>query len=179
MSFPIFSALVFAENTGTKPDILSNSAYTFVFGLISLLVLYWVLKKILWKPVTKFMEDRTANIQNEIEKADQKNIEADALKEQYQLSLTNVQKESIDIIEQARQKAQIQSQEIMNAAVKEAEAYKANAREDMIKERDALLASLHNEITSLALAAASKVIEENMDFEKNRKLVNAIIAEEV
>jgi len=55
---------------------------------------------------------------------------------------------------------------------------KLKAKEEIEREKNEALKEIRNEVVSLALEAASKVLEANMDTEENRKLVNRFIDEQ-
>jgi F-type H+-transporting ATPase subunit b len=50
------------------------------------------------------------------------------------------------------------------------------ARRDIAAERDKAIAQLRREAVDLAIAGASKVVEENLDTDRNRKLVETFLA---
>ena len=54
----------------------------------------------------------------------------------------------------------------------------AKAEENIAAQREEMYRNLRNEIVSLALSSASKVIEANMDNKANRALVDKFIKEE-
>jgi F-type H+-transporting ATPase subunit b len=82
--------------------LLSIHLPTFIFAIINLGILYWFLKKVLFGPVTKFMENRTKNIANSIQTAEQKLAEAEAMKENYENQLQNAKEQADAILKEAR-----------------------------------------------------------------------------
>ncbi|MEI6602737.1 MAG: F0F1 ATP synthase subunit B [Clostridia bacterium] len=157
---------------------ISFDPYLWIYILINLLVLFFVLKKLLWKPVTAFLEKRTNTIAETIDGANQKMLEADTLKTQYQGALNTARIEAAKIVEDSRKRAQQEYNLLLEAATKDAEAFKSRTRKEMAHERQEMLAKLKSEIAGLALSAASKVIEANMDSETNRAFVNDFIEKE-
>ncbi len=149
-----------------------------VFVFINLMVIYFVLKKLLWKPVTEFMEKRTKSIADSIVDANAKLSEAEELKKEYHLSLNNARIEAAKIVEDSRMRAQQEYNAMLDSATKDAEEFKAKTRKEMTREREDMLSKLKSEIAGLALSAASKVIEKNMDTEANRAFVDEIIDKE-
>lgn len=150
---------------------------TFIWTIINLIVLYLFLRKLLFKPVTSFMEKRTSSIKESLNNADLKLKEADSLKLKYEDKLKSAFAEAEKIINEAREKATKQYEEILSNAKKDADSKLQKAREEIELEKAKMMKEVKKQITSLAIAAASKVIEANMDNEKNIALVNKFIDE--
>lgn len=150
---------------------------TFVFVAFNLLILYWALKKFLFGPVTAFMENRERSIKDAISNADQNKTEAQKLKQQYEVQLQNSRIEADDILKEARDRANREYEKVVAEARSEAQNILEKARETTEHERMEMLKEVRNQVASLALAAASKVLENNMDTESNRVLVDKFIDE--
>lgn len=152
-------------------------AIKFIFVAINLLILYFVLNKILFKPVTAFMESRAKTIGDAIANADKSRVEAEELKKKYVDQLKSAKEEADKILEAARSRGSKEYDEIMGTAKKDAEGVLVRAREEIEREKLQMIKEVRGQIAGLALAAASKVIESNMDTETNRALVNKFIDE--
>lgn len=148
-----------------------------VFAILNLLLLYFILRKVLFKPVTEFMENRTQSIKNSIDDAEKQKAEAIELKRSYEEQLAHAKEDAEKIIREARAKAETEHDQIVAQARTEAEAIITRAREDIENERRQMISELRAQVAGLALAAASRVIEVNLDTEKNRVLVDKFIDE--
>ncbi|MEI6132166.1 MAG: F0F1 ATP synthase subunit B [Bacillota bacterium] len=157
---------------------VSPEPLSWIWIFINLIVILVVLRKLLWKPVTAFLEKRTNSISETITNAQKQLSEAETLKKEYHSSLNNARIEAAKIIEDSRKRAQQEYNGMLEAASKDAEAFKAKTRKEIAHEREEMLSKLKSEIAGLALHAASKVIEANMDTESNREFVNKIIDKE-
>lgn len=155
-----------------------NFGPTFLWVIVNLIILYIILRKILFKPVTEFMENRSFSIKSDLESAAQSKAEAEQLKQKHMQKLLSAGDESEQILNTARQRAQKEYEDILNAAYREAEGIIAKAEKSIADKREEMFKELRNEIINLALIAASKVIEANMDTEINRALVDKFIEEE-
>jgi len=78
------------------PDPLSM-----VLTLVATLILFFVLTKLLYKPVSKMLNDRKERIKQNIDGANNLKQEAAKLKEEYELKITEAKKEAQEIIEEA------------------------------------------------------------------------------
>lgn len=156
---------------------MMNFGPTFIWTAVNLLILYFVLRKLLFKPVTQFMSNRTKSIKDAIEDAEKNRLEAAELKQKYESQLGNAKSEADRILEEARARADKEYEDIINTARKDAEYILLKAQEEIEQERAQMLRNVKNQVTELALLAASKVIEVNMNNEINKALVNKFIDE--
>lgn len=157
---------------------LTPSIPTFVFVFINLLVLFFILKLILFKPVTKFMENRTNSIRQSLDHAQKATNEADALKAQYEDHLRQAGVDASKILSDARERAEREYATTLAAARTDAENMIVKAKEEIERERQQMKRDLKDQVASLALAAASKVLEANLDNESNKLIVEKFINEE-
>lgn len=156
---------------------LEFSALKSVMVAINLLILYMIYKRFVFKPVTEFMENRTRSIRESIEEAERNKLEAAGLKKTYEDHISEIEEEAQRVLGEARADAYKEVNSIIEAAKLEAESIKAAARKEMEQERVQMLKEIRSEVAELALAAASKVIEANMDTPVNRVIVDRFINE--
>ena len=150
---------------------------TFFIMLINIGILYFVLKKFLFVPVTNFMEKRKKGIEDSINEAEIKVKEAEEYKSEYLEKLKNAEKESKAIVDKAITNANLKADSIIKEAKNEAIALKSKAEKDIELERQKTLNEVKNDISSIAILAASKVLEAELDEEKNSKLIDKFIEE--
>jgi len=153
------------------------NAFKVIQVALNLIILYVVLRKILFKPVTQFMENRAKSIKDSIDNAENAKVEAAELKQKYEDLLKAARIEAIKITEEAYAKAEKEHEKITAEAQKESQRILQHARQEIEREREQMLKDIRSQVAGLALSAASKVMEANMDTESNRKLVNKFIDE--
>lgn len=149
----------------------------FILVALNLIILYVLLRKILFKPVAKFMDDRTKSIENAIEAAKRQKKEAGALKEEYEAQLKKAREDAQEILREAKKTTAYEHDALLSKARGEADAFLSAARLEIQKEREAMLKDVREIVLSLALTAASRVVSENMDTVKNEKLVEEFLHE--
>jgi F-type H+-transporting ATPase subunit b len=155
----------------------SLNSFKFVIAALNMIVLFLVLRKILFKPVTEFMEKRTKAIEDSIADAEKNKTKAAEMKNAYEAQLKAAKAESEKIIDAAVEKATREQERIVAEAQRQSEELLAKVREELELERKQMLRDVRSEVANLAFAAASKVMEANMDNESNRKLVSRFIDE--
>jgi F-type H+-transporting ATPase subunit b len=90
--------------------------YTFIFVALNLLVLYFFMKKFLFKPVTEFMEKRKNSIDKALNDAEQAKIEAAETRKAYENQIKNAKEESDKFLNEARLRATREYDEIIQNA---------------------------------------------------------------
>ena len=142
---------------------LDFDIWTIVFSVINILVLFFFLKKFLFGRVGAMLEKRAQMVQADMDQAKQKAAEAEKLRSDYEETLNGAKQEAKQIIATAEQQA--------DTLLKE-------AQKEIERERRQTLDGVQGEIADLALAAASKLMEQKVDDQTNRDLVNAFLSEE-
>lgn len=146
-------------------------------AFINLIILYFVLRKVLFRPVMAYMANRTKMIEDTITNANNQKAEAMEMKATYEAQMKTAKAEGKKLIDTAVAKATAQQNKMIAEAQRQAEGILAKAREEVELERAQMLKDVRSEVASLAFAAASKVLEANLDTENNRLLVDKFIDE--
>jgi F-type H+-transporting ATPase subunit b len=151
--------------------------WTFVFQIINTLILYYAMKRLLFKPVTSFMESRQNSIAESLSEAETKEAAAEKLKLEYQSKLDGAQDEARDIIRQATKRADQRSSEIVQEAQGEAKKVMERAEAEIKREQKKTVNLLKNEMATLAIMAAGKMINKSLDGESHNQLIKEFIDE--
>ncbi len=156
---------------------LELEKYTFIFVAINLLILYFLMKKILFKPITKFMDDRKNSIEHALDDAEKAKVEAAEVRKEYEEQIKNVKSDCDKLLEEARVRASREYDEMISAAKKDVEAVLQKGRNDIERERQEMLKQVKQQVAVLAIATASKLVQANMDSDTNKNLVDRFIDE--
>jgi F-type H+-transporting ATPase subunit b len=148
-----------------------------IWAIINFLILVVVLNKFLYKPVTKMLDDRKNEISNNLEHAEKSKQDAEKIKEEYALHLQNAKSEAQEIIARANKMGEETKNEIVNQAKAEAEKVSAKAQEEIRLEKAKALAELRDEVASLAVLAAGKILAKNIDIKDHEKMVKDFVKE--
>ena len=143
--------------------------------IIWTLVVFGVLLFILWwkgLPVlVKSVEERERRIQKQLEDAERANTEAQRLLEEHKKRIAAARNEAQDILAKAKSVSQKERETLLAKAREEYDALLNRARKDIDAEKEKAIQALRREAVDLSIAAASRVIEANLDDEANRRLV--------
>jgi F-type H+-transporting ATPase subunit b len=150
---------------------------TLVITFINLVVLFFVLKAILFKPVTKFVAARAARIREDLDRAAQDRAAANALIQTYQAKLKSAANEADAITAKARAKADARAATIIAQAQSEAKTIIATAKQQAISEQQAAALVFRAQAANLVLQATSKVLRHTITGEAALQLANQALNE--
>lgn len=148
---------------------------TLIAQIINFLILVAILSKVAYKPLMKALADRQARIADSLETADQERSAAEQLKREYMEQLAQARVQAQAIVDKATKLAEETKEEIMQEARTEHARLLKEAREEIAREQQRAIAELKNEVVSLSIAAATKIIGHNIDAATNAQLVTDFI----
>lgn len=150
-----------------------NIIYTFV----NIIILYLLLKKFLFKPVTTMIEKRTNDIKQSLEDADVKNKEAEKLLEKYENSVKMAEEESLKIIKDAKEKAKVEYDKIIADAKIDANKVIKEAERNVELQKQKAMEGVKDDVIEIAFSAATALMSENIDNEVNRKIIDDFLVQ--
>ncbi|MBR7815925.1 F0F1 ATP synthase subunit B [Bacillus sp. CCNWLCWHY013] len=148
-----------------------------LFQLLAMLVLLALLKKFALGPLLNIMKQREDHIAGEITSAEERNKEAQKLIEEQRVLLKEAKQESQSLIENAKKLGEKQKEDIIQAARAESERLKEAARTEIVKEKEQAVSALREQVASLSVLIASKVIEKELDEQAQEQLIQDYLKE--
>ena len=149
---------------------------TILAQMLNFFILVWILARFAYKPLVSMMQERKERIAKDLADAQAARNEAEQFKADYAAQIANARQEAQQIVEKAVQQAEATTREQLAAAREQIEREKERARQDIVNERDRAMNNLRNEVISLSVAMATKVVAKDMDSETNTKLIEDAIA---
>ncbi|MDR3020650.1 MAG: ATP synthase F0 subunit B [Treponema sp.] len=150
---------------------------TFIITIINITILFFILRAVLFKPVTKFMAERAFKVQNSIDQAEKNSMESQKLLDEYKEKLKNADAEVNEILKNARINAERLAESIVAEGKEEAAVYSDMARKQIESERQAALAKFRLEAAALVLAASAKLSSKDFSGEENRRYAFLLLEE--
>ncbi|MEU5693618.1 F0F1 ATP synthase subunit B [Actinosynnema sp. NPDC020468] len=149
-----------------------------ILGLISFLILFFVLKKFVSPRFEAMYEERTAKIEGGIEKAEQAQAEAQKTLEQYKAQLAEARAEAARIRDDARIEGEQIISELRTKAQEESARIVAQGQTQLETQRAQIVAELRGELGKLAIDLADRVVGESLEDEVRRRgTVDRFLAE--
>jgi F-type H+-transporting ATPase subunit b len=139
-------------------------------------ILFFLLKKYAYPVILSAVEAREKSLADAIEAAKKDREEAARILAEHRAQIESARGEAQKFIAEARAVTEKSRADQLERTRLEQQDMIERARRDIAVERDKAIAMLRREAVDLAIAGASKVIEENLDSDKNRKLVEEFLA---
>lgn len=142
--------------------------------ILSTLLLFLVVKYFFWNNITEYLEKRKEVMSSEYEEAKTANLEAVKIKEQADLELTEIRLSAKGVIDDAKNRGELERTDIVKKAKKEADIVFSNARKEIDSEIEKARSNLNDEIVSVAVLMAEKVIKKEIDESKHQDLIKEV-----
>jgi F-type H+-transporting ATPase subunit b len=161
---------------GTTPLFTVNLGTT-VWTTFVFLALLGILWRFAWGPILSAVESRESGIQSAIDEAISRNAEAEKLLAEHREQLADARRQANELIAEGKAAGERVRKEIEAKAREEGQAMIERARAEIERERDMALDTLRKESVELALAAASRLVQETLDAPKDRALIESYLSE--
>jgi len=150
---------------------------TFVGQLVSFLILLGLLIYFGYKPIRKMLDERSNRIREGMEQAEAIKQEYEHAQVEVQEQMNKARQEGQGMIAQAEKLGDRLKDEARDEARREAQAITDRVKVELERERNKLIDELRGEFVDIALLAAEKVINETLDKEKHRRLIEEALKE--
>lgn len=146
--------------------------FSLIFTWVNLLLIFLFAKKFLFGRVNAIFDKRKEEIETNLNEANAANEEAKQLQVEYQEQLKGARIKADEIVQTATKVASEKSEEMIESAQTEANQIVSKAQQDIEKQKEVALQEVKGEISDIALALASKVIEKDLSGENHDSLVD-------
>ena len=145
--------------------------------LLATLVIVLLLAKFLWKPAKKYIDARKNYVASNIEEAAKRNEEAGKLLAVAQERIDNSESEAAEIVKNAKKEAQAEADKIIESANRTAKDRIEQANLEIESAKRQSLEDMRKEIIDVAMLAATKVVEREIDAKDNEKFLKDFVKE--
>ena len=149
-------------------ELIWQEILTHIFGFLVILVL---LKIFAWKPILKLLDERKKRIASEFDNIEKAKQELSKLREGYELKLKEIDLEARKRIQEAIAEGQRMASDLQNEAREEAKKVLVRAKENIELEVAKAKVELRDDIVSMTIVAAGKIINERLDDAKHKELI--------
>jgi F-type H+-transporting ATPase subunit b len=139
-------------------------------------ILFWILKSKVFPVIIGAVEAREKALADALEGAKKDRDEAARVLAEHRAQVERARDDAQKLIAEARVVSEKSRADLLERTRAEQQELLERARRDIAGERDKAIAQLRREAVDLAIAGATKVVEENLDSDKNRKLVEQFLS---
>lgn len=151
-----------------------NTGLMFWKALVFLLLL-GLLYKFAWKPITTALSEREETIDSSIKRAERALAEARQIQAENEKARRQAEQEAQRVLRDAREAADRVRSEEVDKTREQIRHMKELAEADIEREKQSALDELRDEVAELAIQAAEKILDETLDRNRQRKLVDRFI----
>ncbi len=156
--------------------LLSPSYGLIVWTLLAFLTILFLLKKFAWKPILNALSEREESIQNALDSAKKAKEEMASLQADNEKILNEAKAERDKLLKEGREMKDAIIAEAKSKAQKEGERLMAISRENIHNEKMAAITELKNQVATLSLEIAERILKEELSSqEKQKTLVKALL----
>ena len=145
--------------------------------IINFTLLLVFLRIVVYPHIVRIMEERQNYIENSVTAAEEERKQAEELRRQYLADMQKAKDEARDIIQKATKAGEEQALEIIEAAKAESNRIKETALEDINREMEKAVSELREQVATLSILVAGKVVNEKMTADIQRGMIDEFIKE--
>ncbi len=158
-------------------SLVGINIWTMIFAWCNLIILYFFLKKLLFKPVKNMIDSRQKEVDDMYADAEAARAEATEMRLEYDEKISHANEESEQILRTAQRKAQLKEEEIIKEAGIEAARIRERAEGEILLEKKRMLTEIKDEVSDMAIDIATAVIEREISAKEHSALIDSFIDE--
>lgn len=161
------------------PEIFQSFVYinwwNIAVTICNTLITFVIIKLLLFKPVKRMLAAREEEVQAIYSNAEKAQAEAENMRREYTERLSKAKAEAAEIVGSATRRATVRSEEILKESSQQASAMMRKAENTIAQERRKAMNELKDEVASLSVMIASKVIERDVKAADHERFIEEFI----
>lgn len=150
---------------------------TLIAFIVNFIILYVILKALLFKPIMRTLDERRKRIAESLQTVEDIRRQASESQHTVQAQIEEARAQGQQLIAQAQQASSRIQEDARTTAQRMQESMLARARTEIQLERDTALGELRREFADLTITAAEKVIGQSLDRQSHERLINQVLAD--
>lgn len=150
---------------------------TMMITLIMFLLLLWLLNRFALGPLLSVMQKRQNELEKRLKESEERHAEAERYLAEAKKALEASRDEAEAIIARARHIAEKEAADLLRAAREESDRLREEAKRAIERERERAIQEIRNEVASLSLSIAEKIVLQRMDAESDKALAERLVQE--
>ncbi|AOM81579.1 F0F1 ATP synthase subunit B [Salisediminibacterium beveridgei] len=158
-------------------DVMEIEWLNAAYQILAFLFLMWLLKRYAFGPIMDMMEKREKHVADQIKSAEKNRDEAEQYLKEQREAIQTARQEAKEIVENAKKMSDQQAKDIVENARNESDRLKENAKAEINTEKEQAINALREQVSTLSVLVASKVIEKELDEKEQEKLIQDTLKE--
>jgi F-type H+-transporting ATPase subunit b len=150
---------------------------TFPVEIVVFLVLLYLLSRYVFPPIDKALRTRQQLIARSLSEAEEARREVEEAKKKERADLAEARHQAQEILDRAQKLGEELREELRQKGREEQEAMLTRARAELAQEREKAVRQLRNQVADLVLLATTKVLQEELDPKRQRRLIDEALGE--
>ncbi len=150
---------------------------TLIAQIVNFVILLGLLYLVAYKPIMRMLDERSRKIKESIEQTELIKQQAERAEEEVKKQIEAAGKEGMGIVARAMRTGEEVRQKAQQEAKQDAESLIVRARVEIQQERDEAIDELRKEVADLSILAAGKVIDQTLDKQAHRQLIEKVLEE--
>jgi len=160
-------------------ELLTPDFGLFFWTLLAFLTVFFILRKFAWKPIINSLGEREKGIADSIATAERVKGEMSQLKSENEKLLMQAREERTMMLKEAKDTKHRIISEAKEQAKVEANKIIIDAQAQIIQQKNAALTEVKNEIGSLALEVAEKILRKQLNNGDGQEMYTKMLAEDI
>ena len=156
-------------------DVISVNVWQMAISLINLVILFLIVKKFLYKPVKKMLEQRQNSIESDYNDAREAKLKAEQERLEYENRLSSAKEEADRVIGSAVDLAKLREGEILEEAKNKATSIIKKAESEIELERKKYEEDIKREIAEVSSTLARKVLERELTEDDHKRFIDSFL----
>jgi F-type H+-transporting ATPase subunit b len=161
----------------SEPAPLGISFPNILFQLVNFLVFLWILRRLLYGPVTRMLRERRERITESLREAEDLRAQVERDRTEFESELQRARAEAQRIRDEASSTAEVIRERELERARGDVERMRTEAQADVERAQQQAAAELRAQTADLVMQATSRVLDRSIDDPEHRRLVQEALAD--
>ena len=158
-------------------DVISINLWQILISLCNLLLLFLIIKKFLYKPVKRVLQERQSALEEQYASAEEAKKQAEESRVSWEEKLQGAQAEADTLLQKETERARRRSSQIVSEAREKADTIVREAETQAALEHKKVQADIKKEIVDVSALLAEKMLRREIQQEDHRDIIDSVISE--
>lgn len=158
-------------------DVISINFWQILISLCNLLIIFLILKKFLYQPVRRVLQERQSALERQYSEAREAQRLAEENQKAWDEKMQGAKAQADEILKKASERADVRSEQILSDAKEKADGMIRQAQEQAVLEQKKAQTEIKKEIVDISAMLTEKMLAREINTEDHRKMIDDVISE--